>query len=94
MSEEQARKKQEEIETFEKREAQDFVAMYNEKCPVCGLLFRELQYVNVQVLQMFGWVECTRCGNVYAPEFTRKAKIKMGMSNMVVPGSGQIITPQ
>jgi len=74
MSEEMARKKKEEIEQLEKQEMADRIAQIEDKCPVCKLPTAKLEFMNVNLVKMFGWVECTRCGCVYSPKSVMKQK--------------------
>lgn len=74
MSEEMARKKKEEIEALETMEKELKENTKEDLCPVCGLPTNQIKFFNPQIIQMFGWVECTRCGAVYCPASIRKQK--------------------
>ena len=90
MSDEMAKKKQMEIDEMAKSSmGADFDAIINDKCPACGSPTTDLLYISAQIVQMFGWVECTNCGCVYSPQSVRKQKLAMGQnqsaSNIILP---------
>jgi len=85
MSEEIARKKREEIGDLEKEEGQIMKDIMEDKCPCCGLPTRYIEFFNIQIIKTLGWVECTRCGNVYCPKSVLKQK-KMMADSGLTPG--------
>ena len=82
MSEEMAKKKQEDIENLMKREAKVREEIQEDHCPVCGLPTQAIEFFNVGVIKTFGWVECTKCGNVYCPKSVLKQKKTMAKSGL------------
>ena len=83
MSEEQARKKEEDIEALKKREMDILKETQEDRCPACGLPTTQLEFFNVNTIKMFGWVECTRCGNVYCPKSILAQKRTMASSGLM-----------
>jgi hypothetical protein len=81
MSEEQARKKQEDITNLEKQEVEILKEIAEDRCPVCGLPTSKIEFFNVGIIKTFGWIECTRCGNVYCPRSVLKQKKLMATSS-------------
>ena len=67
MSKEMADKKAADIAALEEEEQEILEETKQDMCPVCGLPTGQLEFLNPQLLKMFGWVECTRCGLVYSP---------------------------
>lgn len=85
MSEIQAQKKIEEIESFEKREKEDISKIAGDLCPVCGQ--RPISYPYICFLPSpYGWIECSACGNVYAPKSIRDQKLAQLESGVAIPG--------
>ena len=85
MSDEMARIKREEIANLEKQEGQIMKDIVEDRCPCCGLSTKEIEFFNVGIIKTFGWVECTRCGNVYCPKSVLKQKKMMATSGLT-PG--------
>jgi hypothetical protein len=83
MSEEMARKKKEEIEAFEKQETSILKETHGDICPACGLPTNELEFLNTGIIKTFGWVECTRCGNVYTPQSILRQKRTIASSGLM-----------
>lgn len=82
MSEEMALKKKEEIEAFEKVEGQVLKDVQEDRCPACGLETTKIEFFNKAIISTFGWVECTRCGNVYCPKSILKQKQMMAKTGL------------
>jgi hypothetical protein len=82
MSEEMAQKKREEIANLEKQEGQMRKEIMEDVCPCCGLPTRDIGFFNTGIIKTFGWVECTRCGNVYCPRSILKQKRLMASSGL------------
>jgi hypothetical protein len=82
MSEEMARKKKEDIATLEQVEKSVLEEIKEDKCPVCGLPTAKVEFVNMGIVKTFGWIECTRCGNVYTPKSILKQKRLMAASGL------------
>ena len=85
MSEAMAQKKREEIADLEKQTVADVQDIMNDICPACGLPTKAIEFFNVGIIKTFGWVECTRCGNVYCPKSILKQKKAMAASGLT-PG--------
>jgi len=80
MSEEMARKKAQEIEALRTQDMAREKELQDDKCPCCGLATKDIPFFNVQIIKMFGWVECTQCGNVYCPKSILRQKGAMSMA--------------
>lgn len=82
MSIEMARKKQEDIQNLEKQETEMIKDIQEDRCPNCGLETKNIEFFNANIIKLFGWVECTRCGNVYCPKSILKQKRVMASSGL------------
>lgn len=96
MSETMKRKKMEDIENLEKEEQRAIEETKEDKCPACGLPTTLNEFFNLALIKTFGWVECTRCGNVYSPASTMRQKRLMAKSGIVpnVQEAPSLILPQ
>lgn len=74
MSEEMAKKKEEELKQFENTKMEVAKEISEDVCPACGLPTVKVEFFNPQLIQTLGWIECTRCGNVYVPKSILKQK--------------------
>lgn len=83
MSEEMAKKKKADIEMLEKQEQQDQESVKDDWCPVCKLPTGQLKFINMNLVKMFGFVECTRCGAVYVPRSILRQKEAMAKSGLM-----------
>lgn len=95
MSEEMARQKVQEIADLEKQEGQMMKDIMEDRCPSCGLPTKDIEFFNVGIIKTFGWVECTRCGNVYCPKSVLKQKKVLAAAGLT-PGlqeSPSLLTP-
>jgi hypothetical protein len=84
MSEEMAKKKEEDIKQLEEEELAMSKEMENDKCPLCGTLTKDFQYV-VMLPPPMGWLECPTCGNVFCPDSIRRRKVKARSSPLILP---------
>jgi uncharacterized protein with PIN domain len=76
MSDEMARKKQEDLEQFHKMKEGIAEEVQNDRCPNCGTPSLENKYFDAKAMAMFQWIECNVCGTVYCPESIRKRKMR------------------
>jgi uncharacterized protein with PIN domain len=83
MSEEMARKKQEEIAKLEKKEVAILKDVAEDRCPACGTPTSQIEFFNEMIIKTFGWIECTVCGNVYCPKSILKQKKVLARSGIV-----------
>ena len=85
MSEAMAQKKKEDITKFENIDVQIMQEIKEDRCPNCGLPTSQVEFVNMNIIKMFGWVECTRCGNVYCPQSILNQKRTLAKSGLIPP---------
>lgn len=95
MSEEMARKKAQEIEELRRKEDSVMAEIKEDMCPCCGLATKDIEFFNVQLIKLFGWVECSRCGNVYCPKSVLKQKGVMAKAGLAagIPATPPMIQP-
>lgn len=72
MSDEMAKKKENEIKQIEEDEKRLEAETRRDMCPVCGLGVPDFPVV--VMLPGVGWVECPRCGNVFCPSSVKQER--------------------
>lgn len=82
MSEHMARKKKEDIAALEQEEEKAWKEIQGDRCPVCGLPTVKVEFFNQNIIKVFGWIECSRCGAVYTPKSIMKQKKLMASSGL------------
>uniref|UniRef100_A0A6M3LVU7 Transcription factor zinc-finger domain-containing protein n=1 Tax=viral metagenome TaxID=1070528 RepID=A0A6M3LVU7_9ZZZZ len=93
MSEDMARAKKEDIENFENEKKQIIKEIQDDKCPACGLPTAKIEFFNPRIIQTFGWVECSMCGNVYVPKSILKQKRTIAQEAKPLDSVSAVINP-
>jgi len=93
MSEEMVLAKKAEIENFENEKKQIIKEIQEDKCPACGLPTAKIEFFNPRIIQTFGWVECSMCGNVYVPKSILKQKKSLAQGVRPPDNMSVIINP-